>query len=48
MDKFGVSIEFVAAIAGDGRSMVVNIRFEVLLAMAVARYERETRTVLSS
>jgi hypothetical protein len=27
MDKFSISIELVAAIAGDGRGMVVNVGF---------------------
>lgn len=47
MNKFGISIELVAAIAGDGLRMVVSICFEVLSAMATAKYERMTRTVVS-
>jgi hypothetical protein len=35
VDKFCVSIELVAAIAGDGRSMVVDVGYRKLL-MAVA------------
>lgn len=47
MDKFGISVQLVAAIAGNGRRMVVNVCFEALLAMAVARYRLKTRTVVS-
>jgi hypothetical protein len=47
MDKFGISIELVAAIAGDGSGMIVNVRFEELLVQAKARYGGGTRTIIS-